>query len=149
MPTSDNVREYMNKTNVKDVINNCYVPLKIPLFGYNLCYDNTSEVKPTTSKIKTPYGNLDFTRYDNEPIPRARATASASYSGYDKSNITPREVIFDPAAAKTPEEAYQMLVDKILNFNEDSCTAEGFISYLIKGKIPYKKTWRKRELLNK
>ena len=81
-------------------------------------------------------------------MPRARATASANHCGYDKSNIAPREGIFDPASAKTPEEAYQLLVDKILNFNEDSCTAEGFISYLIKGNIPYKKSWRKRELLN-
>ena len=44
-------------------------------------------------------------------------------------------------SSKTPEEAYQLLVDKILNFNEDICTAEGFISYFIKGKIPYKKSW--------
>ena len=143
MPTNDNVRDYLT-----DIKRNCYVPLKVELFGNNIVHDIISEIKPTTSKVKTPQGIIDFERFDGEPIPRARYNARASHSGYDKSNIPVKTVLFDPAAAKSPEEAYQMLVDKILNFNEDSTTAEGLISYLNKANIPYRKSWRKRQLLD-
>jgi hypothetical protein len=143
MPRSDNVRDYLD-----DIKRNSYIPLKEELFGRNIIHDITSEIKPTTSKVKTPQGNVDFERFDGEPIPRVRYNARASHHGYDKSNVPVKSVLFDPAAAKSPEEAYQMLVNKILNFTEDSCTAEGFIAYLNKANIPYRKSWRKRQLLD-
>lgn len=93
-------------------------------------------------------GIVDIERFDGEPIPRVRYNARVSHSGYDKSTVPIKTLLFDPAAAKTPEEAYQMLVDKILNFTEDSCTAEGFIIYLNKANITYKKSWKKRQLLD-
>lgn len=144
MPKTDNVRDYLDEIKI-----NSYVPLKQELFGNSIDHDLTSEIKPTTSKVKTAHqGPIDFERFDGEPIPRVRYTARASHSGYDKSNIPTKEVLYDPASAKSPEEAYQMLVNKIMNFTEDSCTAEGFIVYLNKANIPYKKSWRKRQLLD-
>ena len=142
LPKSDNIREYMD-----DIKRHSLVPLRDELFGPNLIDDLTSEIKPTTSKTRTKYGDIDFDNFDNLPIPRVRFTANASHAGYDKSGIPSREVISDPAAAKTPEEAYSLLLEKIFSFTEDSLTAKQFMVYLDKAKIPYNKRWKKRQLL--
>jgi hypothetical protein len=50
-------------------------------------------------------------------------------------------MLSDPAAASSPEEAYEMLLNKIFNFTEDnSPTKEGLKVYLDKANISYKKT---------
>lgn len=142
LPMSDNVRDYMD-----DIKRHSLVPLKNELFGFNIKDDLTSEIKPTISATRTKYGDINFETFDGEPIRRVRYTASARHSGYDKANIPITEVISDPAAAKTPEEAYAMLLNKIFSFTVDSLTADGIKSYLDKGNISYAKSWKKAQLL--
>ena len=144
LPKSDNIREYMD-----DIKTNSYLPLKDELFGANITHDLTSVIQPTVSAIrKTDFGNINFETFDNEPIPKARMTASASHYGYNKSQVPPIVVFSDPAAASSPEEAYEMLLNKIFNFTEDNCpTIEGLKVFLDKADIGYKKSWRKRQLL--
>jgi hypothetical protein len=126
------------------------LPLQNELFGLNVRHDLSSPILPTVSKLrKTEFGNINFESFDNEPIPRARMTASASHSGYDKSQVPPVVMLSDPAAASTPEEAYEFLLKKIFSFTEDNCpTAAGLQIYLDKAHINYKKSWRKRQLLD-
>jgi len=142
LPKSDNVREYMD-----EIKQSSFVPLRNELFGPFIKDDLTTEINPTISKTRTKYGDIDFEQFDGEPIRRVRFTASAPHRGYDKTNVPQREVISDPAAAKTPEEAYSMLLEKIFSFTVDSLTADGFKSYLDKANISYAKSWKKRQLL--
>ena len=132
-----------------DIKTNSYLPLKDELFGMNIMHDMSSAIAPTESKLrKNEFGNINYETYDNEPIPRARMTAIASHFGYNKSQVPPTVMLSDPAAATSPEEAYEFLIKKILSFTEDNCpTVEGLKVYLDKANIIYKKSWRKRQLL--
>lgn len=140
MPSSDNVREYLST-----ILSNSYIPLKEELFG-NIPVDNTTVIPPTTSRIKTPFGYIDYNMFDNQPIPRSRSTASVSHHGYKKTN-NPRSMISDPAAAKTPEEAYELFLSKILAFTDNDVTKDKVIEYLNNTDCKFAKSWTKGRLL--
>lgn len=143
LPQTDNVRDYLT-----EIRRNSYVPLKEELFGKSLCHDQTSTINPTSSKVRTEFGVIDFDNFDGQPIPRSRIPALAPHKGYNKSNLPTRQIISDPAAAKTPAEAFELLLNKIMNFTVDSCTKEEFQLYLKKADITYKVSWNKAKLLS-
>jgi hypothetical protein len=143
MPTSDNVRDYLTK-----ICDNSFIPLKRELFGENIPIDNTTPIPPTTSRVKTPYGYIDFNQFDNQPIPRAKCNAHVPHHGFPKKNISPRTILSDPAAARTPQEAYELFLDKILNLQYDDATKDKLKEYLDNAKIPYAKSWDKKRLLD-
>ena len=142
LPKTDNVREYLDEFKRDN-----YIPLKDELFGLAILQDTISIIKPTTSKNRTEFGLFDYNTFDGQPIPLSRIPALAPHKGYNKAQLSVREIISDPAAAKTPEEAFDLLLNKILNFNVDSCTKEELYLYSDKANIKYKVSWAKQRLL--